>query len=340
MTLKITNGSIPMSNAQKNDNLSAPSARKMTDIIDVHSHIITNLGSQAPMDKLPPWSIEESLSIMDANGISASVLSLPDSASHAKGMEACQLARRINEQLANIVSKHPTRFGATATLPALAATDGLLEEMAYALDTLKLDGVATSTSIDDIYLGDTRYDPWFDEMNRRGVTLFVHPVAAKASRSVDLGIDPSLLEFMFDTTRMLTNMIFTGAKKRFSKIKIISTHGGGTIPYLMTRIETLEKVFGPGRGRADLRPEEIREGLASFYYALPAATSPAQLLGLQQMVPLSHLLMGFDNPFMPGWTFPPAIQDMQRWSGFSDTDISSISHQNAESLYPAIAGRL
>ncbi len=173
----------------------------LSKIIDVHSHIITNLGSQAPMDKLPPWSIEQSLSLMDANGIAASVLSLPDSADHANGPEACQLARRINEQLADIVSKHPTRFGAMATLPALAGTDGLLKEMTYALDALKLDGVATSTSIDDIYLGDTRYDPWFEEMNRRGVTLFVHPVPAKASRSVDLGIDPSLLEFMFDTHR-------------------------------------------------------------------------------------------------------------------------------------------
>jgi hypothetical protein len=52
------------------------------------------------------------------------------------------------------------------------------------------------------------------------------------------------------------------------------------------------------------------------------------------MVPLSRLLMGFDNPFMPGWTFPPAIQDMQRWNGFSDTDVSSIAHQNEQSLYP------
>jgi hypothetical protein len=43
------------------------------------------------------------------------------------------------------------------------------------------------------------------------------------------------------------------------------THGGGTIPYLKTRIETLETVFGPGKGRTRLSPEEIREGLASFY---------------------------------------------------------------------------
>jgi len=329
-----------MSNVETKDNRATSSAREITGIIDVHSHIITNLGSQAPTAKLPPWSVEQSLSLMDANGIAASVLSLPDSADHAKGQDACRLARRINEQLADIVSKHPTRFGAVATLPALAETDSLLEEMAYALDVLKLDGVATSTSIDDIYLGDSRYDPWFEEMNRRGVTLFVHPVPAKASHSVDLGIDPSLLEFMFDTTRMLTNMIFNGAKKRFSKINIISTHGGGTIPYLMTRIETLAKVFGPGKGRAHLRPGEIREGLASFYYDLTAATSATQLFGLQQMVPVSHLVMGFDNPFMPEWTFPPAIQDMQRWDGFSDTDVSSIAYRNAESLYPALAGRL
>jgi predicted TIM-barrel fold metal-dependent hydrolase len=211
--------------------------------------------------------------------------------------------------------------------------------MAYALDTLKLDGVATSTSIDDVYLGDTRYDPWFEEMNRRGVTLFVHPVPAKASRSVDLGIDVSILEFMFDTTRMLTNMIFSGAKNRFSKIKIISTHGGGTIPYLMTRIETLEKVFGPGKGRAPLSPAEIREGLASFYYDLTAATSLAQLFGLQQMVPLSHLVMGFDNPFMPGWSFGPAIRDLEQWDGFTQDDLERIAHKNAYFLYPTVAMR-
>src|SRR5260370_38508871 len=99
----------------------------MTDIIDVHSHGITNLGSQAPMDKLPPWSIEQSLSIMDANGISASVLSLPDSATHAKGREACQLARRVNEQLAGIVASHPPRLGAMPTLASPTATDVALE---------------------------------------------------------------------------------------------------------------------------------------------------------------------------------------------------------------------
>src|SRR5258708_8093944 len=81
-----------MSKVKKNDNLSTLSKRKMAGIIDVHSHIITNLGSQAPMDKLPPWAIEQALAIMDANGIAASVLSLPDCASQAKRLTTCDLA--------------------------------------------------------------------------------------------------------------------------------------------------------------------------------------------------------------------------------------------------------
>jgi len=124
---------------------------------------------------------------------------------------------RINEQLADIVSKHPTRFGAMATLPALAATDGLLEEMAYALDTLKLDGVATSTSIDDIYLGDTRYDPWFEEMNRRASPCLSTQSQPRHLVPVDLGIDVSILEFMFDTTRMLTKYDLWRGKETASR---------------------------------------------------------------------------------------------------------------------------
>src|SRR5260370_8306920 len=108
----------------------------------------------------------------------------------------------------------------------------------------------------------------------------------------------------------------------------------------MTSIETLEKVCGPGNGRPPLSPAEIREGLASFYYDLTAATSLAQLFGLQQMVPLSHLVMGFDNPFMPGWTFPPAIQDMQHWNGFTATDVCSIPHRNPAPPYPPLPARL
>jgi predicted TIM-barrel fold metal-dependent hydrolase len=213
---------------------------------------------------------------MDEHDISACVLSDPDSANHATGQEARDIARRVNETLADIVSRHPGRFGAVATLPGRDA-DAAVTEIVYALDILKMDGVSTSTSISDVYLGDPQFNPWFEELNRRGVTLFVHPTFTKATQALLIGLNPSVLEFMFDTTRMIANMVATGAKKRFSNLRIISTHGGGTIPYLVNRIQMLEHAFGVGTGRLELSPEEVREGIASFYYDLTAATSEAQL---------------------------------------------------------------
>lgn len=81
-------------------------------------------------------------------------------------------------------------------------------------------------------------------------------------------------------------------------IKIISAHGGGTIPFLVNRIHTLKHTLGAGPGRLELSSEE-REGIASFYYDLTAATYEAQLGAILKLVPMSQLLMGLDNQFMP-----------------------------------------
>ena len=309
------------------------SERKFEGIIDVHSHAIVAIGEQAPMSPQPRWSAEAMLELMDTHGVATALISLPNVAA---GNDACALARQMNEWLANLVSRYPGRFGAMASLPQ-GSPDDVLNELAYALDTLHLDGVFTPSSINDVYLGDSTFDPWFEEMDRRGVTLFIHPAAAKASHPLYLGLNVSLLEFMFDSTRMLTNMVFSGAKKRFARIKMISTHGGGTLPYLVTRLQTLAQVFGSGEGRAQLSEDEIREGLASFYYDLTAATSSAQLHAIQQLVPASQLLMGFDHPFMPERSIRPAIDDVRQWAGFDDSDLPLIANGNASLLYPRLS---
>src|SRR4030088_757881 len=314
----------------------------LTKIIDVHSHPILPFGEAAPVGegrKQPDWSVESALSYMEEHDISACVLSAPAAANNATGQEARDIARRTNEVLAEIISKHPNRFGAVATLPGLDA-DGAIAEIGYALDTLKLDGVATTTSINDVYLGEPQFDPWFEELNRRSATLFIHPTITRAAESLLNGLNASVIEFMFDTTRMVTNMVATGAKKRFSQIKIISTHGGGTIPYLVNRIQTLEHAFGVGPGRLELSPEEVREGIASFYYDLTAATSEAQLGAILKLVPVSQLVMGLDFPFMPKSTFAPAIADIERYRAFDETDLQSLSYGNAGRLFPALKARI
>jgi predicted TIM-barrel fold metal-dependent hydrolase len=264
------------------------------------------------------------------------VLSSPAAANDATGQEARDIARRTNEVLAAIVAKHPKRFGAVATLPGLDA-DSALAEIGHALDTLKMDGVTTTRSLNDVYLGEPQVDPWLDELNRRSATLFVHPTITKAGETLLNGLNASVIEFMFDTTRMITNMVATGARKRFSQIKIISTHGGGTIPYLVNRIQTLEHTFGVGPGRLELSSEEVREGIASFYYDLTAATSEAQLGAILKLVPVSQLLMGLDLPFMPTSSFPQPSptwgvthHSVKRICVASRTRMPSVSTRNSQ----------
>ena len=313
--------------------------RSISGIIDVHSHGVLHIGQDAPMDKQPDWSVSKALGLMDQHGIAACLLSVPDAANAASGTQARDISRRVNEMLAQIVSDHPTRFGALATLPG-RDPDGSLLEIEHALDFLGLDGIATSTSIDDIYLGDPVYDPWFDELNRRKAMLFVHPVAAKASQPVSMGLNVSILEFIFDTTRCLTNLVLTGAKERFGEIGIISAHGGGTIPYLLERIQTLEAAFGSGSDRRTRSPEEIKAGFASFHFDLAAATSHAQLGALLDLVPVSRLLMGFDIPFMPPSSIAPAIAEILAFEQFDEADLALVSHRNAASLFPALRERM
>jgi hypothetical protein len=76
--------------------------------------------------------------------------------------------------------------------------------------------------MNDAYLGEPQFDPWLEELNRRSATFFVHATITKARKTLLNGLNASVIEFMFDTTRMITNMVATGTEKRFSQIKIIS----------------------------------------------------------------------------------------------------------------------
>lgn len=312
---------------------------ELTAIIDVHSHAILPIGRGAPHGTQPDWSPALALEYMERYDIAACVLSVPDAANYCDGPQAREIARRVNEKLAEVVAEHPGRFGALATLPG-QDPEGCVAEIEYALDTLGLDGVAASTSIAGRYLGEPEFDPWFAELDRREATLFIHPALTEAAGKLLLGLHPAVLEFMFETTRMLTNMISTGAKRRFSNVRMISTHAGGTVPFLINRVQTLQHTFGVGPGRLELSAKEIRDGAASFYYDLTAATSEAQLDALLKLVSPDQLLMGLDLPFMPRDSFAPALEDLSRHGGLDATAKREVASGNAGRLFPALKKRI
>ena len=228
-------------------------------IIDVHSHPLTSryhalleqineLGSDARFayrsflpPKLPEWSAEKALETMERENLRAQVLSLPDATVELRGDAARRIAREVNEMMAEIVLKHPGRFAALAAVPH-DDPDATLSEIEYALDVLKLDGIATTSNIRGTYLGDRLFDPWFDELNRRGAVLLVHPTVSAGT----VPLAPVFIEFSFDSTRVVVNLVLSGTKRRYPGIKLISTHAGGAIPFLSSRLEELVPCTGSG----------------------------------------------------------------------------------------------
>jgi hypothetical protein len=141
--------------------------------IDVHAHFLPEAyreaaiaaghGTPDGIDSLPEWSAVAHLELMDRCRIAASLLSLSSPGVHfGSDGPARDLARAVNEEGHATVRAHPGRFGHLATLP-LPDVEGSLDEMAFALDDHRSDGVALLTNVDGLYLGDPALDPVFAE---------------------------------------------------------------------------------------------------------------------------------------------------------------------------------
>src|ERR1700682_1996258 len=126
--------------------------------IDVHHHLspptyvaasnASNFGD--PLMK--NWTPARSLEDMDEAGVAVAMLSVTTPAlNFTSGEAARKLARECNDYAAKLIADHPGRFGSFATVP-LTDIDGSLQEIAYALDTLKADGICLMTSYGDKWL--------------------------------------------------------------------------------------------------------------------------------------------------------------------------------------------
>src|ERR1700748_3860986 len=148
----------------------------MSRTIDLHHHVIPGFyweasnedGSAAGGITPPRWSLEGAIAYLDEAEIDVAVASISTPGVHfGDDAAARNLARQVNEYLAGIKHDRPDRFGGFAVLP-LPDIEGSLAQIAYALDVLELDGVSVFTNAGDRYLGDTRFDPIFAELQRRG----------------------------------------------------------------------------------------------------------------------------------------------------------------------------
>ena len=219
--------------------------------IDVHHHIIPSeyvkalaaVGVTSALGvRFPEWSSEKTLEMMDR--MASRQRSHPSRARRPlSAMPDFHAASPVDATKSQ--PNWSTIIPAGSALLQPARTDdaeGALTEIEYALDTLKLDGIGLLTNYKGTYLGDSAFEAVYKDLNRRKAVVHVHPGDPPGENPFPCSA--SLLEAPFETTRAITNLIYGGTLEHYPDIRFIWSHGGGTIPYLATRIEE-----GAGGGR-------------------------------------------------------------------------------------------
>ena len=300
--------------------------------IDTHHHfsvpklIAESTAKGITQTGLQDWTPEKSLDQMDKGSVATSILSISDPGVwFGDNTAARALARECNDYAAKIIKDYPGRFGLFATLP-LPDVEGALLEIEYAFDTLKADGACVLSSYGGKYLGNPAFAPLMEELNRRKAVVFCHPYCAACGTQTVLGDGQNRgLEFVFDTTRTIASLLSSATVVRCPDIRFIWSHGGGTVPYITSRLN----------GLAQQLPKGLIYELQKFYYDTAQAFNPYTLPSFKKLIPASHILFGTDFP-LGGGSGLAVSKGLIDNGGFSESELRAIDRENALELLPRL----
>ena len=351
----------------------APAARR---IRDLHHHFGSprwikrtaesrRQGWQAFQEYTPARAIET----MDEGGTQTAFLSCTEPGVwfgddfERERQDAIALSRDMNEYGARMVSDYKGRFGLFAVLP-LPDVDASLREIEYAFDTLKADGVGLLTSYGNMWLGDARLRPVFDELNRRAAIVYTHPTDAPCCHGL-ADASPATLEWFTDTARSIMSLIAettgqTGgagvlgrgrtagapaagagtspptqqsAATRYNNIKFIWSHAGGTLIGAVSRVVGgVDAQSLAGTPAVNSRLHHVRR----FYYDTAGSTNPIAMQGLKTLLGgTSHIVFGTDVPFGTSAQITRGLRGV----GFSPAEVAGIERDNALAILPNYRSR-
>jgi predicted TIM-barrel fold metal-dependent hydrolase len=308
--------------------------------LDVHAHylpepyrqVLERTGHTHPdgMPQIPVWSAGEHVALMDRLGVATALLSVSSPGVHVEGdAAASDLARAVNDAGRRAVVDHPGRFGLFGSLP-LPDVDAAIAEIAYCCDELDVDGFVMLTSVDGTYLGDAAWDAAFAELDRRGARVLIHPTSPVCWERTSLGRPRPMLEFLFDTTRAVVNLVLTGTIARYPNLRVIVPHAGATLPVICDRVAGFAILLG-----VDPAVDVLRD-LASLHFDLAGTPIPRQLDALLAITTLEHLHYGSDYPFTPDFVVALAGERLDG-AGDPPGSLNDVLRANSERLFPRLA---
>ncbi len=249
---------------------------------------------------LPAWDHGQRLVDIDKAGVDIEILSNPSMYIRVDE-HSPELCCMVNDALAQSCKRDPGRFKAFANIP-FNNMDAALKELSRALDGLGFTGVLITSNVGGRYLHTPDFLPFWEEVNRRQVPVFMHPATPPNYQDDEM---PPLLAFPFETTLSTTKLIYSGLFERFPDIVLILSHLGGTLAYLARRIDLGfdVPVFPDKYRQIPRRPSQYMKKLyvdTALGWHRPAFECTRELVGIDHIVYGTDYFM-MDSKFMD-WT--------------------------------------
>lgn len=231
---------------------------------------------------------------MDAASVDVHVLSPLQFLFHywIDAKAAAELARLVNDGIAEMVGERPDRFVGMATLPLqdIGAAVGELERVHR---DLGLRAVEIGTHVAGTSLDAPALDQFWARAEALETLIFVHPYAPLGADRLGAYFLRNILGNPFETTLAMSHLLLGGVLERFPGLRLCFAHGGGAMPYVIGRLERGFDVSPACRAKAAERPAAA---LGRVYYDTIVHDAPA-LEYLIARVGASRVLLGSDYPF-------------------------------------------
>lgn len=238
---------------------------------------------------------------------------------------SAQLAKLVNDALAQVISERPKHFAALATLP-LNNPNATVAEFDRVM-ALGFKGCMVYGNVNGVALHDERYAPLWERANDAGAVIHIHPNYPAGVEAMERYWLMPLVGFMFDTTLAAAGLVFSGVVERHPRIRWILGHLGGAIPYLAERLDRGFEAYPECRVHIARPPSDY---LKKFFYDTVNFDPKALRLAVE-FAGASQLLAGSDYPHLI--SSMAKMQESIAALGLSARDTARILAGNARELY-------
>lgn len=154
----------------------------------------------------------------------------------SKPQDCLELSRFLNDHIADLQARYPKNYVGLGTIP-MQDTELAIQELRRLKNELNIPGIQIGSNINDKNLSEPEFFPIFEEAEKLGMAIMIHPWEMMGFHSMEKYWLPWLVGMPAETSRAMASLIFGGVLERLPSLRVLLSHAGGSFIPTIGRLE-------------------------------------------------------------------------------------------------------